>query len=450
MSNSLFEISIPAEMQFAAVGRRSVECRFDGGEITSDSGLLLLSQADRKLRLTERMATQIVDKRDPGKVRHEVTDLLRERIFAIASGYEDANDLDHLCRDPALLLSCDKPLGEKLASQPTMSRFENGASVKDLFCLAETMASIVIEQLPANTRSVVLDVDATDDPCHGQQEFEFFNGYYDRHCYAPLYLHVTGDDGVQRLVSALLRPGNAGAKEGLFALLRRAILLLRRRFPSVAITLRADAAFGDGEVLSFCEKRSLAYSLALKGNQRLERETAWMAEQILATSQALGTDVRDFVSFTYQAESWERARRVIAKVETVNGKLNIRYVLTSRPCQQPERAYQFYCERGDRENRIKEMKIDLAAGRTSCHSFWANQFRLILHAAACVIWRAVQDALQGTCWANKQIGTLRLMLVKIGARVVQSCRRIWLHLPTSCPHKGLWRYLHAKLLPQPI
>ncbi len=442
MPDSIFDLEFPA------VAGRSVICSFDGGEMTSDAGLLLFAQADRKLGLTALLATQIVDKREPGKIRHDIADLLRERIFAIAAGYEDANDLDDLRWDPALVLSCNKQVGAELASQPTLSRFENRMQTTDLFCLAEAIAWTVIRQLPADTRSVILDVDATDDPCHGQQEFEFFNGYYDTHCYLPLYLHVTGEDGVQRLMSALLRPGNAGAKDGLFALLDRAIRLLRERFPMAAITLRADGAFGDGETLAYCEKRGLAYSLALRGNKRLERETQWMAEQVLADSKALGTDQKEYISFMYQAQPWERACRVIAKVETVGGKLNIRYVLTSRQYQKPERAYQFYCERGDRENRIKEMKVDLIAGRTSCHRFWANQFRLILHTAACVLWRAVQDALQGTSWANKQIGTLRLLLVKVAARVVQSCRRIWLHLPTSCPHQGLWRYLHGRLLPQ--
>ena len=443
MSDSLFNIEFPA------VAGKPVVCGFDGGAMTSDGGLLFVKEADRKLGLTERLADQIVDRRAPRKVRHRIVDLLRERIFAIAAGYEDANDLNQLCRDPALLLSCDKSIGAALASQPTMSRFENGADSRDLLCLAEMMAWIVIEQLPADTRSVVLDVDPTDDPCHGQQELEFFNGYYDTHCFLPLYLHMTGDDGVQRLMAAMLRPGNAGAKKGLFSLLRRAIRLLRERFPAVKITFRGDGAFGDGEVLAFCDRHGLEYSLALRSNQRLDRETEWMAKQVLADCEALGVDQKDWVSFTYRAESWERARRVIAKVETVRGALNIRYVLTSRPYQKPERAYAFYCERGDRENRIKEMKGDLLAGRTSCHRFWANQFRLILHTAACVLWRALQDALQGTSWANKQIGTLRLMLVKIGARVVESCRRIRLYLPTSCPHQQMWRYLLRRLLPQP-
>jgi hypothetical protein len=444
----------PFDMTFPAVAGRQIECRFDGGEITSDAGLLMFAAADRNLKLSECLAEQIVDTREPGKVRHEVCDLLRERVFAIAAGYEDANDLDDLCRDPALLLSCGKPLGkdgkdQELASQPTLSRFENAVGPKDLFCLGETLAWIVVRQLPSDTRSVVLDVDATDDPCHGQQELELFNGYYDRHCFVPLYLYVTAEDGVQRLMATLLRPGNAKATLCLFGLLRRAIRLLRERFPAVQITLRADSAFGHGKVLDFCERHGLAYSLALAGNNRLKEETARMAEEVLTDSAALGADQREYMAFLYQAKSWNQARRVVAKVETVNGKLNVRYLLTSRSCQKPERAYQFYCERGDRENRIKEMKIDLAAGRTSCHRFWANQFRLILHAAACVLWRAVQDALSGTCWANKQIGTLRLMLVKVGARVVQSCRRIWLHLPTSCPHKGLWRHLYRTLVPQP-
>lgn len=453
MSVSLFE------MQFPAVDRRPVVCRFDGGEMTSDAGLLALSQADRKLRLTERLSSQIADPREPGKVRHPVLTMLRERIFAIAAGYADANDLDALCRDPALLLSCAKPLrtarsdsrsDSRLASQPTMSRFENEIEPADIERLTEVMAEVTVEQLPGGTRSVILDVDATDDPCHGQQELQFFNGYYDAHCFLPLYLHVTGDersggDGVERLMSVLLRPGNAGAKDGLFEMLERAIRLLRKRFPTVGITLRADAAFGDGETLTFCEKHGLGYSLGLKGNPRLHREVEWMAESILSVSETLGIDEKDYTSFSYQAEPWERARRVVAKVETVRATLNIRYILTSRPCQQPERAYRFYCGRGDQENRIKEMKLDLNAGRTSCHAFDANQMRLLMHAAACVLWRAVQDALRGTCWANKQIATLRLMLVKVAARVEQSCRKVWLHLPTSCPYQELWRYLHSRL-----
>ena len=211
--------------------------------MTSDAGLLFVAEADRKLRLSQQLAEQIRDPRDPARVRHSIQDLLRERIFALCAGYQDANDLDTLKSDPALLLACGKNVGQAtaLASQPTISRLENSVSRKDLLCLGKALARIVIGQLPSTTRQVILDVDATADPCHGQQELELFNGTYDTHCYLPLLLHVTAEDGRQRLVSALLRPGTAGASVGLFGMLKRVVARLRARFPQIGITLRAAA-----------------------------------------------------------------------------------------------------------------------------------------------------------------------------------------------------------------
>src|SRR5580700_7945954 len=269
-------------LSFPLLPRKQICANFDGGEMTSDAGLLFIAQADRKLRLIEQLAAQIWDPREPGKVRHSIEDLLRERIFALAAGYEDANDLDTLKSDPALLLSCGKPVGEgeALASQPSLSRLENRVDSKDLFCLAHELARIVIAQLPSHTRKVVLDVDATDDPCHGQQELELFNGYYDTHCYLPLLLHITAEDGRQRLVSALLRPGTAGATVGLFGLLSRVIAHLRRRFPQIAITLRADGGFGNADVLAFCEQHKLSYVLGLPGNPRLRAISAPIEELV--------------------------------------------------------------------------------------------------------------------------------------------------------------------------
>jgi hypothetical protein len=435
------------EMQFPSVGAKPVVCRFDGGEVTSDAGLLLIAEADRKLGLSEKLAAHILDRRQPGKVAHTTIDLLRERIYAIAAGYEDANDLDALGADPALLTACGKgPCGDEvLGSQPTISRFENSVDRKDLLCASMALAEIVIGQLAANTKKVVLDVDATDDPCHGQQELEFFNGFYDEHCYIPLYLYVTGQDGRQRLLAAMPRPGNASSKVGLFATVRRAVDLLRARFPKVRITLRADSGFGDGEVLSFCEAERLSYVLGLSSNQRLRELSTYSEERVASRAQKLGADVRRYTAIRYAAKSWERERRVICKAETVHGKLNVRYVVTDR-ASKPESVYRFYCQRGDRENRIKEMKIDLASGRTSCHRFWANQFRLLLHTAASVLMSMLQEAASGTRLQNAQAGTLRLKLIKIGARVQASCRRIWFHLPTSCPMQDVWSHVHQRLV----
>lgn len=431
---------------FPLVPGKEVTARFDGGEVTSDAGLLLVAEADRKLGLTEKLAAQIVDRREPWKVAHRMIDLLRERVYAIAAGYEDANDLDGLGADPALLTACGKePCGDgTLGSQPTISRFENSVDRKDLLCASMALAEMVMGQLPQNTKKVVLDVDATDDPCHGQQELECFNGFYDEHCYVPLLLYVTGQDRRQRLLAAMLRPGNASSKVGLFAMVRRAVGLLRARFPKIQITLRADSGFGDGEVLSFCEAEGISYVLGLSSNQRLRALSSSTEEAVLARSRKQGRDVRVHKALSYQANSWECERRVICKAETVRGQLNVRFAVTDRGSK-AKAVYRFLCQRGDMENRIKEMKIDLASGRTSCHRFWANQFRLLLHTAASVLMSALQEAAEGTRLQNAQAGTLRLKLIKIGARVQSTCRRIWFQLPTSCPMQDVWSHVHQRL-----
>jgi len=440
----------PDEMLFPAPKGKMLRARFDGGEVTSDAGLLFVAQADRKIGLIQRLAAQILDPRDPNRVTHSIEDLLKTRIFALSAGYEDTNDLDILKTDPALLLACGKPVGEgeTLASQPTLCRLENQVNSKDLLCLATELARIVIEQLPKNTQSVILDVDATVDPCHGQQEFEFFNGYYDTHCYLPLLLHVTAEDGRQRLLGALLRPGTAGATVGLFGLLKRAVKLLRARFPAVQITLRADGGFGNADVLAFCAQQRLDYVLGLTSNNRLRALSFGSEAKVVAYAAEIAADAVCYTSLIYQAGTWFSEQKVACKAETVAGKLNVRYVVHNRSDEESAKeTYLFYCERGNQENRIKDMKLDLFSGRTSCHRFLANQFRLLLSAAACVLFSVIQEALCDTGWAGLQIGTLRLRLIKVGARVVRRCRHIWLHLPTSSPWQRLWHHLHRQLLP---
>lgn len=247
------------DLVFPSVKGKNVVGRFDGGDLTSDAGLLLVGEADRKMGLTEGMAEAITDRRQQSKVEHKVHDVLRERVYAISAGYEDANDLDTLGSDPALKTVCDRlPVsGGNLASQPTISRLENAVTSKDLLRIGMLVAEIVIGDLAPDTTEVILDVDTSDDPCHGQQEFEFFNGYYDEHCYLPLYVHVTGGDGRQRLLCSLLRPGKACATTGLLGVLRRVVELLRARFPGVRITLRGDSGFGVCEVIELCDESAL-------------------------------------------------------------------------------------------------------------------------------------------------------------------------------------------------
>ena len=432
---------------FPAVGNREVIADFDGGDLTSDAGLLLVRQADRKIGLTNALSGAIADRRQQSKVKHSLKVLLRERLFAIAQGYPDANDLDTLREDPALKLACEQCPAKKnaLASQPTLSRWENAVSRKDLLRLAYRLAERVIAQLPADTKEVTLDVDAREDPAHGQQEWVFFNAYYDAHCYVPLYLYVTGPDGRQRLLAALLRAGNVSATKGLFGLLKRAVKLLRARFPGLKILLRADSGFGNASVIAFCRKRGLDFLLGLGRNARLQTLSTPVQMDAALKYRWEGDGCREYGEFAYQADTWGKKERVIIKAEITRGALNPRYVVTSDTEATPAEVYLHYCERGDPENRIKEMKLGLQSGRTSCHRFEANQFRLLLCAGACLLMSVLQEAVQGTRWAKAQVGTLRLRLLKVGARVVQTCRKVWLHLPSSFPEQGVWHHLYRTL-----
>lgn len=440
------------ELTFPSVHGKVVTGRFDGGDITSDGGFLLLAAADEKVGLTRALSNSITDKRQSSKVVHTQRTLLQERIFTIGQGYEDTNDLDALCVDPALKLSCGRaPASDpSLASQPTLCRFENRVGKKDLLRMGSALARCVVDQLPADTKRVVLDIDAMEDPCHGQQEFEFFNAFYDSHCYLPLLIFVTDESGRQRLLGVLLRSGKAG-NAGVRWLIRKAVALLRERFPSLEIVLRADAGFGNDKVLRLCDRLSLSYILCVSANRRLHTLSASIQMQACC-KYTFGKDLwkeegvcREFGTIQYKAGSWDKKRKVIVKAEITQAKLNPRFVVTNIDEDDPEKAYEFYCARGDRENRIKEFKLDLAGGRTSCHRFWANQLRVLLHAAATVLIGVIQEAAASTEWAKAQAVTIRLRLLKVGARVVETSRRIWLHLSSSYPNQDIWHRIHQAL-----
>jgi hypothetical protein len=435
------------DLVFPAVRGREVVIRNDGGDITSDAGFILVAQADKKVGLTRAMADAITDNRDQKKVDHGIIEMFRERIYAISHDYEDANDLDTLRKDPALKAACERlpKTGDALASQPTISRFENMPGAKDQVRMAVAMARRVISQLPAQTRRVIIDVDPTDDPCHGQQQLEFFNGHYGAHCYLPVHIHITGDDGRQRIIGSLLRPGNAGPTKGLYSALRIAIRLVRERLPDVQIILRADSAFGVCDVLDFCEDMGIDYILGMKGNNALHDLSAPVQMDACLKYKWEGNGCREYGSVLYKAGSWRHARRVVVKAEITQGELNPRFVVMSLENLSDVEAYEFYCGRGEQENRIKEMKLDLSSGRTSCHSFLANQFRLLMHTAACMLMGVLQESLAGTRFAKAQIGTLRTRLLKVGARVVETACKIWFHLPSSFPAQDAWRWMYAAL-----
>jgi len=445
-------VSTLLDLEFPAVSGKQVTARFDGGDITSDCGVLLLAAADRQLGLIDVIAASITDRRQSSKVAHDLPTLLRERVFAIAAGYEDANDLDTLRYDPALKLACGQAprSGASLGSQPTISRLENCASRKDLMRMGKALASQVVASLPATTKCVTLDVDAMEDPCHGQQEFEFFNAFYDSHCYLPLLLFLTDEDGRQHLLGVLLRGGKPGNK-GVRFMLSYAVQLLRDRFADLKIVLRADAGFGHDANLRLCDKLGINYVMGLSGNRRLHMLSTDIQMQAcckytFGKAHWLERGIcREFGRIEYKAGSWDKKRTVIVKAEITRGQLNPRFVVSDLPADDPEELYKFYCARGDRENRIKEFKLDLAGGRTSCHRFLANQFRVILHAAANVLMGQIQQAAQNTRWEKAQAGTLRLRILKVGARVVESVRRIWLHLSSSYPDREAWYTIHNAL-----
>lgn len=444
-------------LNFPAVAGRTVTAVCDGGEVTSDAGVLLLKQADAKLHLTARLAAGLRDGRQAGKVEHQALEMLRARVFGIAQGYEDCNDFDRLKGDPGFKLACGRlpASGDDLASQPTLSRFENARTPTELARMGQALLETAVEQLSRGAKRVVIDVDPTDDPCHGQQQLSFFNGFYDEHCFLPLQVTVQADGGRQWPAAALLRSGKAGPTVGLASVLRPLVRAIRTRCPGARIELRADSAFGCDAVLRLCHALDLDYTLGLKGNAVLERLSECVKgklEAMVAEARAANPDdphagdgLRVYQLLPYQAGPWEGWERVVLRAEWTQGKYNPRFIVTNRRELTGGESYEHYCGRGECENRIKEFKLDLAGGRTSCHRFLANQARLLWHLAAALLLAVIQEALAGTQYAAAQISTIRTRLLKVGAKVVQTVRRIWFHLPTSFPAQAIWARLCQRL-----
>jgi Transposase DDE domain group 1 len=421
--------------------RKPVEVRTDGGAITSDAGVLLLREIDERLGLTVRLAQCLPDAREQAKVRHSILAQLRQRIYQIACGYEDANDATQLRRDPALKLAVGRaPSAPDLASQPTLSRLENAATPRLCWQLSEAFVEAYIAQHRDRPPSrIVLDPDATDDPTHGQQELSFYHGYYQEHCYLPLLIFAQAEGtGEQQLIGAILRPGNAHAGRRAMAILRRIVLRLRAAFPACQVELRADSGLALPEVYAGCERLELPYTISLPRNDRLIALAAPGLAEARALHVESGETVQRFGEFRYAAESWPASQRVIVKAEVMRQGENPRFVVTTRTDADPESLYRFYCQRGDPENRIKELKLDLKADRLSCHRFWSNQFRLLLHAAAYVLLQAMRRGLAGTELAAAQAVTLQLRLLKVGARIIESVRRVRVSLPSAYPWLSLW------------
>jgi hypothetical protein len=432
------------QLTFSFFQKRQLTVDFEGGEITSDAGLLLIRQADNSLQLTAGIAACIEERRDMRYADHDMMSLLRQRLYQIVAGYEDCNDATLLRRDPALKAACDRLLSDKdLASQPTLSRLENSVTSKDLYRMGQQFVQLYIRRnKKRKPKRIVLDIDGTDDPTYGNQQLTFFHGYYDQYMYHPVVIY---DADTGELITAALRAGNRHASYGVISMLKRIIPQLKKAFPDTEIIIRGDAGFAIPAMYEYCEEEGLGYVIGLIRNDVLER----MIEGLLETAQRQYEETqkkqRLFTEGKYQAKSWDRERRVIMKAEWLPQGPNSRFVVTNLSLE-TQQIYEFYTERGGTcEVRIDEFKNGLKADRLSCHRFIANQFRLFLHMAAYWLVLKLREALAKTELATMQIQQLRLRLLKIGGQVIQTARRLWFRLASGCPWQGLFVLAHRRL-----
>lgn len=416
---------------------------FQGGRLTSDGGWCWVAEADADLDLSATLAAAVPDHRHR-RCRHSLRDLLRQRLFQITAGYADQNDADSLRADPLLKLVCGRlpETDPDLASQPTFSRLENAFSARDCYRLAEALGVVYLRERERDGRPthILLDLDSTDDPTHGEQEGRAYHGYYRQHMYHPL-LVFDGETG--QLITAVLRPGTVHAGHGSLAILRRIVDRLRQHWPGVAITIRADAGFAKPALFAWCEAEGMAYTIGLVTNARLLALAAPLAEAAQAASgQAGGMKVRLLGETPYQAGSWEHPRRVVIKAEILAQGPNTRFVVTNR-LEEPQTLYDAYVDRGETENWIKDLKRACFADRLSCHRFLANQVRLLLHAAAYTLLHTLRTWLVAAGSARLTLETLRVRLLKIGGRIRQLASRVHLRLASSHPGEPLWHTLAA-------
>jgi len=453
--------------QFHPLNQRRVVGRFDGGAITSDAGGLLLREVEKLTGIIAKFAAGFTDHRDPLRVEHTVKELVAQRVYALALGYEDLNDHDQLRHDPLLAVLAEKadPSGESrarerdqgkaLAGKSTLNRLELTGEVvsaeeryKKIVMDQEAVDRMLVEVFLQAHRDapqeIVLDLDATDDPVHGNQEGRFFHGYYGHYCYLPLYIFC-GDF----LLGARLRPSNIDASAGCVEELERIAAQVRAAWPEVRIVVRGDSGFCREELMVWCEQHQVDYVLGLAKNERLKAEIATELEQAASAYAATGQTARVFKEFTYQTrQSWSRARRVVAKAEHLEKGSNPRFVVTSLAPQAwgARRLYEeLYCARGEMENRIKE-QLSLFADRTSTALLRSNQVRLYFSSVAYLLMEALRRlGLAGTELARVQCDTLRRKLLKIGAQIRITVRKVWVSLAGGYPYAALFAQVWAQL-----
>ena len=426
------------------VGPRPLEVDFLGGRLTSDGGLPWLAAADAELGLTAALAAEIPDWRRR-RGRHDLPTLVAQRVYQIACGHEDQNDAATLRHDPLLKHVCGRlPLtGPDLASQPTLSRLENAVGPRACHRLATALGEVYLRERERDgaPRRILLDLDGTDDPTHGDQEGSAYHGFYGQHQYFPLLVF---DGETRHLVAAVLRPGTVHAGHGALAVLKRIVAAVRARWPEVAVAVRGDSGFALPALYAWCEAAGVGYTIGIGRNPRLERAVAPLLAEAQARSRELGgAKVRLVGETAYQADSWPVPRRIVMKAEVLGKGPNTRFVVTNRD-EPPEAVYDGYVARGACENWIKDLKLDCFAGRLSCRRFWANQFRLLLHAAAYWLLDTVRRWLAAAGAPAMTLGPVRLRRVKIGGWVREEAARARLRLASSHPGEEWWRALAAR------
>jgi hypothetical protein len=428
------------------VAGKEFVARFDGGRLSSDGGLLVLREIERRLSVADRLAACIDDPRDPGSTVHTLADIIRFRMLMIAAGYEDGNDATGLRGDPLFKLALERVASDRdLCSQSTISRLENLPDARTLLRLGRALVDVWCGSFRQVPRRITLDIDDTFDEVHGGQQLRLFNAHYDEYGFQPIVVF----DAEGRFVTALLRPAKRPKGVEIRAFLRRLVRAIRSHWPEVEILLRADSHYACPEVLDWCEANSLDYILGLAPTRTLRRHIAGLEESTAARFEAVpnGGKVRRFKEFFDAAKTWSRVRRIVARVEAGGDGTDSRFIVTNLGHGNGRSLYQdLYCRRGRAENHIKAWKTHLAADRTSCPKATANQFRLFLHAGAYwLLWSLRALMPKRSSWRVAQFDTLRLRLIKVAARIVETKTKIKIHLPTSAPDQAIWHLVLRRL-----
>jgi len=419
-------------MQFGRLGRRVIEADFDGGDLSSDGGLMLLRQVDQRIGLSRAAAAAIGDARDPSRIEHRLHDLLAQRLYAMCCGYEDLNDHDVLRADPLMQTAVGRVA--PLASSPTFSRWENRATRAQTWALHEVLVEQFLASHESAPEEIVLDVDASDVPLHGAQEQRQFHAYYDHHCYLPLYVFCG-----QAMLACYLRPSQIDGAKHAAAIVKLLIERLRRSWPETRIIVRADSGFCRQNLIRWCERAGVGYLIGLARNSRLEATVSMVELAMREAYERTGTKQREIGEFPYAAASWDCERRVVTRLEYGAQGVNPRFVVTNLEAEPAVLYDQLYCARGEAENRIKEAQLDLFGTRASCHRFEANQFRLLLAALAYTLMHRLRRiALVGTELERAAASTIRVRLLKIGAAILRNTRRIRLMLASHHPMREVF------------